>query len=106
MRALSRRRESDAARDRRIPERRQRGHKRPGVPAHHPYSRVTAIPIVFDDTRQALRKAREYFQYKRRCLYCDMVREEITAEERLVEVTPHFVLLVPYASRVPLEAWI
>ena len=83
-----------------------RRHKRPGVPAHHPYSRVTAIPIVFDDTRQALRKAREYFQYKRRCLYCDMVREEITAEERLVEVTPHFVLLVPYASRVPLEAWI
>jgi UDPglucose--hexose-1-phosphate uridylyltransferase len=83
-----------------------RRHKKPGVPSHHPYSRATAIPIVFDDTRQELRNAREYFQYKRRCLYCDMVREEIAAEARVVRVTPHFVLLVPYASRVPLEAWI
>jgi len=83
-----------------------RHHKRPGVPPHHPYSRVTAIPIVFDDTRHELRKAREYYQYKRRCLYCDMVREEIAAEARLVRVTRHFVVLVPFASRVPLETWI
>src|ERR1700757_5153321 len=25
-----------------------RRHRKPGVPAHHPYTRVTAIPIVFD----------------------------------------------------------
>jgi UDPglucose--hexose-1-phosphate uridylyltransferase len=83
-----------------------RRHKKPGVASHHPYSRVTAIPIVFDDTRQELRKAREYYQYKRRCLYCDMVRQEIAAEARVVRVTSHFVVLVPYASRVPLETWI
>ena len=37
-----------------------RHHKKPGVPWHHPYSRLTAIPIVFDETRQELREAREY----------------------------------------------
>lgn len=83
-----------------------RRHKKPGVAAHHPYSRVTAIPIVFDDTRRELYNAREYYQYKRRCLYCDMLRQEVAAEERLVRLTPSFAVLVPYAARGPLEAWI
>jgi UDPglucose--hexose-1-phosphate uridylyltransferase len=83
-----------------------RHHKKPGVPAHHPYSRVTAIPIVFDETRRELREAREYYEYKRRCLYCDMLRQEIAAEERIVRVSPGFVVLVPYAALAPLETWI
>ena len=83
-----------------------RHHRKPGVAPHHPYSRVTAIPIVFDDMRRELREAREYYQYKRRCLYCDMLRQEITAEERVARLTPSFVALVPYAARGPLETWI
>jgi UDPglucose--hexose-1-phosphate uridylyltransferase len=83
-----------------------RHHKKPGVAEHHPYSRVTAIPIVFDDIRQELREAREYYQYKRRCLYCDMLRQEIGAEERIVRLTPSFAVLVPYAARGALEAWV
>ncbi|MBI1848446.1 MAG: galactose-1-phosphate uridylyltransferase, partial [Candidatus Rokubacteria bacterium] len=83
-----------------------RHHKKPGVPGHHPYSRVTAIPIVFDETRRELREAREYYQYKRRCLYCDVLRQEIGGEERVIRLTPSFVVLVPYAPRVPLETWI
>ena len=83
-----------------------RRHKKPGVPAHHPYSRVTAIPIVFDEMRRELREAREYYQYKRRCLYCDMLRQEIAAEERIVRLTRFFAVLVPYAAPSPLETWI
>ncbi len=83
-----------------------RRHKKPGVASHHPYSRVTAIPIVFDETRRELREAREYYQYKRRCLYCDILRQEIAAEERIVRLTPSFALLVPYAPRGPLDLWI
>jgi UDPglucose--hexose-1-phosphate uridylyltransferase len=83
-----------------------RHHKKPGVPAHHPYSRVTAIPIVFDDTRRELREAREYYQYKRRCLYCDMLRQEIAAQERVVGLTQSFAAVVPYAARGPLEVWV
>ena len=83
-----------------------RHHKKPGVASHHPYSRVTAIPIVFDETRRELREAREYYQYKRRCLYCDILRQEIGAEERIARLTPSFVALVPYAPRGALETWI
>jgi UDPglucose--hexose-1-phosphate uridylyltransferase len=83
-----------------------RHHRKPGVGPHHPYSRVTAIPIVFDDTRRELREAREYYQYKRRCLYCDMLRQEIASEERVVRLTPSFVAFVPYAAGSPLQTWI
>ena len=65
-----------------------RHHRKPGVAAHHPYSRVSAMPIVFDATRRELREAREYYQYKRRCLYCDMLRQEMGSAERVVRLTP------------------
>lgn len=83
-----------------------RRHRKPGVPAHHPYSRITAIPIVFDATRRELREARDYYQYKRRCLYCDMLRQEIASEERVVRLTQALAAVVPYAAVVPLELWI
>jgi UDPglucose--hexose-1-phosphate uridylyltransferase len=83
-----------------------RRHKKPGVPPHHPYSRLTAIPIVFAATRRELREAREYYQYKRRCLYCDLIRQEIAAGERIVQLTPSFAVIVPYAARTPYETWI
>lgn len=83
-----------------------RHHKKPGVAPHHPYSRITAMPIVFDDMRRELRECREYHQYKRRCLYCDILRQEVSAEERVVRSSGAFVALVPYAPRGALETWI
>jgi UDPglucose--hexose-1-phosphate uridylyltransferase len=80
-----------------------RRHGKPGSRIRHPYSRVLAAPIVFDDVRTELTQAREYYAYKRRCVFCDTVREVIATRERLVQLTPHFVALVPYAARVPFE---
>ena len=74
-----------------------------GSRIHHPYSRVLATPIVFDEIRTELSLAREYFAYKHRCVYCDTIREETAAGERVVSLTPHFVVFVPYAARAPFE---
>lgn len=81
-------------------------HRAPGARILHPYSRLTAIPIVFDDVRRKLRQCREYYEYKRRCVYCDMVRQELLTEERIVQQTEHFVAFAPYASRSPWETWV
>ena len=83
-----------------------RHHRKPGVAPHHPYSRVSAIPIVFDATRRELREAREYYEYKRRCIYCDILRQELASQERVVRRSRAFIALVPYAARTPLETWI
>lgn len=80
-----------------------RRHGKPGSRIRHPYSRVLAGPIVFDDVRTELTQAREYYAYKRRCVFCDTIREEIATRDRLVQSTSHFVAFVPYAARVPFE---
>ena len=80
-----------------------RRHGKPGSRIHHPYSRILAAPIVFDDLRTELTQAREYYAYKRRCLFCDTIREEAATGERLIHMTPHFAAFVPYAARVPFE---
>jgi UDPglucose--hexose-1-phosphate uridylyltransferase len=80
-----------------------RRYAKPGSHIQHPYSRILAAPIVFDDLRQELTQAREYYAYKRRCVFCDTIREEIATGDRLIQETPHFAAFVPYAARVPFE---
>jgi UDPglucose--hexose-1-phosphate uridylyltransferase len=83
-----------------------RRYRKPGSRIIHPYSRVVAVPVIFDDVRRQLIQCREYFEYKRRCVFCDIVRQEIADEVRVIRLTPHFVALAPYASRTPYETWI
>ena len=78
-----------------------RRHGKPGARIRHPYSAILAAPIVFDDLRSELTQAREYYAYKRRCVFCDTVREEAATGDRMIQVTPHFAAFVPYAARVP-----
>lgn len=83
-----------------------RRHGKLGARIRHPYSRILAAPIIFDEIRAELGQAREYYAYKRRCVYCDTAREEMATGERLIRVTPHFVAFVPYAARSPFELWV
>lgn len=83
-----------------------RSHRKPGARLTHPYSRVTAIPVIFDDIRRELRESQEYYQYKRRCLFCDILRQEQSDGERVVRLTPFFLAVVPYSARSPFETWI
>jgi UDPglucose--hexose-1-phosphate uridylyltransferase len=80
-----------------------RRHGKVGARIRHPYSRILATPIVFDDIRAELAQAREYYGYKRRCVYCDIIREETASGERLVRTTAEFVAFVPYAARASHE---
>jgi UDPglucose--hexose-1-phosphate uridylyltransferase len=80
-----------------------RRHGKPGSRISHPYSRILAAPIVFDDLRRELTQAREYFGYKRRCVFCDTIREEVATGDRMIQETPHFAAFVPYAARVSFE---
>jgi UDPglucose--hexose-1-phosphate uridylyltransferase len=83
-----------------------RRHRWPGSRISHPFSRITAIPIIFDEVRHKLTECRAYYEYKRRCVYCDIMRQEVAEEERVVRLTDRFVALVPYAARSPLEVWV
>lgn len=72
----------------------------------HSHAQVTGTAFVPRRILSELRSAREYFQLKERCLFCDMLRQELKQAARVVEATKSFAVFCPYASRTPYETWL
>ncbi len=77
-----------------------------GTSLIHPHSQLVATPIVTPYFHRDFDIAHNYYVDIGRCLYCDLLDEELGRGERIVAHTEQFVVLHPYASRVPYETWI
>jgi UDPglucose--hexose-1-phosphate uridylyltransferase len=54
-----------------------------------------------------VRGARHFYEYRERCIYCDMIAyEEENGKERIVIENEHFVSFCPLSSRFSFEVWI
>lgn len=78
----------------------------PGVFNRHPHSHIMAMPVIPRRIDEEIWGALDYYQRKERCIFCDIIKEEITAKKRVVLETVHFLAFLPFASRYPFEAWI
>lgn len=76
---------------------------RAGASIAHPHSQVMALPIVPQHVRARLAAAHDYYDRKGRCLFDDIVRQELAMGDRVVEATDDFVVLSPFAARFPFE---
>jgi UDPglucose--hexose-1-phosphate uridylyltransferase len=74
-----------------------------GATIEHPHSQVIALPITPKPVKEQLDSARDHYNRKSRCIYCDILRQEEYMKSRIVEATDEFVVLCPYASRFPFE---
>ncbi len=72
----------------------------------HPHSELTATTFIPRRLMYELRACREYYRLKERCVFCDILRQEERQGVRLVETTPNFLALCPFAPRVPYEMWV
>jgi UDPglucose--hexose-1-phosphate uridylyltransferase len=77
-----------------------------GASLEHTHSQLIALPIVPKQVVEEVEGAKEYFKQKERCIYCDVVRQELETGLRVVDENPEFVTLAPYAPRFPFETWI
>lgn len=77
-----------------------------GQEFEHPNAQLTATTFVPRRVLYELRAGRDYFKLKERCVFCDMLAQELQQERRIVEVRGEFVAFCPYAPRVPYETWI
>ena len=77
-----------------------------GASLDHTHCQLIALPIVPRAVRQELKSAKEYFEYKERCVFCDVLAQELSDELRIIEQTESFVAFSPYAPRFPFETWI
>ncbi len=77
-----------------------------GQDLEHPHSQITATPFIPRRVGYELRSAKRYFELKERCLFCDIVKQEMAQQVRMVEWDDLFAAFCPFASRVPYETWI
>jgi UDPglucose--hexose-1-phosphate uridylyltransferase len=77
-----------------------------GASLEHSHSQLIVTPIVPINVWEEMSGSLEFFNYRGRCIFCDMVHQELNTAKRVVLDTPSFVSLCPYASRFPFETWI
>jgi len=77
-----------------------------GQEFEHPTAQLTATTFVPRRVLYELRAGRDYFKQKERCVFCDIISQELQQDQRVLEVRGDFIALCPYAPRVPYETWI
>ena len=77
-----------------------------GASLEHTHSQLIALPIVPKRVREEVDNSKRYYQEKERCIFCDMVRQEVHEGARVITENEHFIALCPYAPRFPFETWL
>ena len=77
-----------------------------GASLEHPHSQLIATPVVPLVVAEEVHQARAYYDYRERCLFCDMVRQELDERYRLVAESTEVVAFAPFAARFPFETWL
>ena len=77
-----------------------------GAALDHSHSQLIALPIVPREVRDEVDGARGHYEKKERCVFCDILRQEVADGRRLVAENADMVAVAPYAPRFPFETWI
>jgi UDPglucose--hexose-1-phosphate uridylyltransferase len=77
-----------------------------GATLKHSHSQLIATPIIPKLVLEELEGSKTYFNLKERCIFCDIIRQEIKENSRVVFEEDFFIALEPFAARSPFETWI
>jgi UDPglucose--hexose-1-phosphate uridylyltransferase len=80
--------------------------KSAGASLEHPHSQLIALPIVPKRVSEEVDGAARYYDYKERCVFCDILRQEKDEKDRIVYENDFFLAFCPYVSRFSYETWI
>lgn len=77
-----------------------------GASLEHTHSQLIALPIVPRQVKEEIDGARQYYEPEKRCIFCDIIRREISGKVRVISENRDFVALAPFAPRSPFETWV
>ncbi len=77
-----------------------------GASLEHTHSQLIATPIVPIRVAEEMRGAKVFFDYRGRCIWCDMIEQELSEGRRLVYENASILAFAPFASRFPFETCI
>ncbi|MBU1727004.1 MAG: DUF4931 domain-containing protein [Candidatus Omnitrophica bacterium] len=72
----------------------------------HSRSQLIATPVNPKRVKEELVGSRIYYDYHERCVFCDLIRQELDSKDRLILDLDGFIAIAPFASRFPFEIWI
>lgn len=77
-----------------------------GASLSHSHSQLIAMPVVPKQVKEELDGAQKYYDFRQRCIFCDILKQELEDTKRLIAQNSKFVALAPFAPRFPFEVWI
>lgn len=77
-----------------------------GASIEHTHSQLIALPVMPKRVHEEMRGCEESYGDRGRCLFCDILEQEMREGERVVAETDDFAVLTPFASRFPFEMWV
>ena len=77
-----------------------------GASLEHSHSQIIALPVIPTRVAEEIEGAKNFFKYKDRCVFCDIIRQELNQKKRVVSENNSFLSIAPFASRFPFETWI
>ncbi len=80
--------------------------KEAGTSIEHPHSQIVATPVVPLHIRHRLEEATRFFDNHGECVFCRMLEMEKKDGKRIVMDSESFLVIEPFASRMPFETWI
>lgn len=80
--------------------------ERAGASLEHTHSQIIATPTIPKAISEELRGSKQYYDFRGRCVYCDILEQELEQAKRIVADSIHFLVITPFAPRFPFETWI
>jgi len=72
----------------------------------HSRSQLIATPVNPKRVKEELVGARFYYDLHERCVFCDLIKQELASGDRVILDIDGFVAVAPFAARFPFEVWI
>ena len=75
-------------------------------PIKHAHSQLIAVSVTPKNLKEELMGSKRYYDYKERCVYCDLIKQELSTKRRVICSNTDFLAIAPFASRFTHEVWI
>ncbi len=72
----------------------------------HTHGQIYGYPFIPKKIEVELESCKEYFEKEKRCLYCQILEEELRFKDRIVDENESFVTFVPFFADYPYQVFI
>jgi UDPglucose--hexose-1-phosphate uridylyltransferase len=77
-----------------------------GVSNPHPHGQIYATGFIPRIVQRELDSAVSYHKEKNSCIFCDLVKHELTNKDRIILENEHFVVFIPFFARFVYETYL